>query len=74
MAALALPAAAINPQPRAAAPARPCPCPFSLLAALDETQERIKEIEGEMRRVLGEMQGLKTELYAKFGSSINLEE
>ncbi|KAI3433398.1 hypothetical protein D9Q98_003214 [Chlorella vulgaris] len=42
--------------------------------ALDEAQARIREIEGEMRDVRARMQELKTTLYARFGSSINLED
>jgi chaperonin cofactor prefoldin len=45
-----------------------------LYAALDEAQARIREIEGEMRDVRARMQELKTTLYARFGSSINLED
>ncbi|KAL4431149.1 hypothetical protein ABPG75_006405 [Micractinium tetrahymenae] len=45
-----------------------------LQTALDEAQAGIKEVEGEMRRVKAQMGELKTLLYARFGSSINLEE
>ncbi|PSC76846.1 prefoldin subunit 4 [Micractinium conductrix] len=45
-----------------------------LQAALDEIQEETKGIEGQMRGIKAQMQELKAQLYARFGSSINLEE
>ena len=55
-------------------PPPPPPPPLSLRAALDEIQEETKGIEGQMRGIKAQMQELKAQLYARFGSSINLEE
>lgn len=46
----------------------------TLVAALDEAQAGIKGVEAEIRQVKAQMGELKTLLYARFGSSINLEE
>ncbi|KAI7837327.1 hypothetical protein COHA_008842 [Chlorella ohadii] len=45
-----------------------------LQTALDEAQEAIQKLEGDIRSIKGQMAELKTVLYAKFGNSINLEE
>eukprot|EP00887_Chlorella_sp_A99_P005596 scaffold1.g5596.t1 len=45
-----------------------------LQQSLDETQEQIRQLEGELAGVRTEMAALKTVLYGKFGSSIQLED
>jgi len=39
----------------------------------EQLEKEVKELEGKMDVVKGEMSDMKSKLYAKFGSSINLE-
>ena len=41
---------------------------------VEQTEQQAQELEGDLEGVKGQMQQLKAVLYAKFGSSINLEE
>lgn len=53
-----------------------CPCTAShptSPAALDEAQEAIQKLEGDIRSIKGQMAELKTVLYAKFGNSVSVE-
>ena len=55
-------------------PAPPLPRARPCCAALGAAQKRIRALEGELAGIKEKMAGLKTELYAKFGNAINLEE
>ena len=45
-----------------------------LTAQMEEMQKEIEELQAEEKDLMGAMGELKKKLYAKFGSSINLEE